>query len=165
MAIRVGASPVVMTDYDEVALSVLRRNFHLNFKDGQQREGVLIEKLTWGLDLHHFKSRVSLPRFDIIIASDVVYYETGLQPMLATVAELLSENDSASFFLANEVNRFNVNQNKFCELLETFSLTYQRLSITNFVTDSRVIESFPPTFFFQIQKQKKRPSYQTVVVQ
>ncbi|ELR17396.1 uncharacterized protein ACA1_061340 [Acanthamoeba castellanii str. Neff] len=92
---------VWLTDKDPQVLDTLQRSVQLN-TDVQDK--VKVEKLVWGTD-----TRDELPRFDVVIASDTLYYLTAVEQLWKSVDSLLSRercaDGSPPLFILAHVNR------------------------------------------------------------
>lgn len=104
-----GKSPmVVMTDGDSNALTVLRENVRLNSKYEDNGNVILcVQQLLWGqkyaqkFQIHDNKepaetlqenpNQVNPAKFDLILASDAIYVQENVRPLLEIVQELLHE--------------------------------------------------------------------------
>ncbi len=66
----------------------------------------LVHELFWGEKLDDFKKEISnftsdqaFEGFDLIIGSDITYYEEGIDPLWKTIAYLLSARDPNAKFI------------------------------------------------------------------
>ena len=81
------------TDYDPAVLEVCRRNCQLN--DLIEGESYSIQELTWGDNIDCVQcTQNETQRFDIILATDVLYDVDLIPPLFSTVSKLLSINDN-----------------------------------------------------------------------
>eukprot|EP01102_Stenamoeba_stenopodia_P008409 TRINITY_DN2417_c0_g1_i1.p1 TRINITY_DN2417_c0_g1~~TRINITY_DN2417_c0_g1_i1.p1 ORF type:complete len:267 (+),score=55.17 TRINITY_DN2417_c0_g1_i1:363-1163(+) len=81
LAGKLNASKVKITDSSEDSLALLRKNAEQNFP-GEDR--VSVENLEW----HHRTSQRET--FDLVVASDVIYFHELVEPLFRTVHEHLS---------------------------------------------------------------------------
>lgn len=97
---------VYITDGDSDSLRGMRENVLLNRGlDGLPLDNVKCRQLRWGLQLEEFGRHVAadlLPdgRFDVIMGSDIIYVESILEPLFATVDSLLTYDKGGAFILA-----------------------------------------------------------------
>ncbi len=74
-------SRIVCTDGDDETIIALRKNL-----SRAECTAVEIEKLYWG-EWNDFK--LKYPRFEVVIAADVIYEEGQVVPLLSTVKEIM----------------------------------------------------------------------------
>ena len=77
-----GASQVVMTDGDTNVLSQLRENVKAN-----RCTRVICPQLRWGHHIDQFVEHHG--KFDVLIAADIIYVESILEPLFETVVALM----------------------------------------------------------------------------
>ena len=107
-ASQAGAS-VVFTDFEHDALLFAKHNAELNSVDS-----ATFIQMDWSAPCFHCK-------FDVILASDVIYEEQNWQPILGLLQNLLSDNGIAIF---SEPNRKNADG--FFECIRENGFTYQK---------------------------------------
>jgi predicted nicotinamide N-methyase len=94
LAHHLGARQVVLTDGDSDTLALLRKNVATNVVASSNTHDNTVEcrQLRWG---HEFATSFLVSTqacFDIILASDVIYVEECIEPLLETVVALLAPN-------------------------------------------------------------------------
>jgi predicted nicotinamide N-methyase len=84
---------ILATDGDDDTLDLLQENIKINFPDSPSFSQLHTEKLWWGIETAKSilkKNHVFVPTcFDVILASDVVYEDEQVQPLVDCVATLL----------------------------------------------------------------------------
>jgi len=98
LAHKLGASCVVLTDGDTKTLNALRQNVALNCHSDPTSSTILCKQLRWGRHLSEFASSFCVPKFQLILGSDVVYAQDQLEPLFTTIVALLDPN--GTFLLA-----------------------------------------------------------------
>jgi len=73
----------ILTDKDD-QIPILKSNVELNLKNSTK---VRVEKLLWVEDVSHLS-----PPFDVVIASECIYYENLVEPLCKTLTELCDKN-------------------------------------------------------------------------
>ncbi|KJE93833.1 hypothetical protein CAOG_04564 [Capsaspora owczarzaki ATCC 30864] len=91
---------VVLSDYSQIVLDVLRENVTLNFPE--ESAAPRCAALAWGSDLSDFIENHGL--FQCIIGADVVYWPDLVAPLLQTVEKLLSHEPN-SFSIISYISR------------------------------------------------------------
>jgi predicted nicotinamide N-methyase len=92
LAHHLGARQVILTDGDSDTLALLRENVATNVVATSNTHDNKVEcrQLRWG---HEFATSFSVSIqacFDIILASDVIYVEECIEPLMETVVALLA---------------------------------------------------------------------------
>ena len=89
-----------MTDGDSDTLQSMRRNVENNLHINDTTS-ISCHQLRWGKNyIPNFTSSCSTNKFDIIIASDVIYVEEIINDLFDTVMELLDDDENSMFVLA-----------------------------------------------------------------
>eukprot|EP01097_Dermamoeba_algensis_P006649 TRINITY_DN4148_c0_g1_i1.p1 TRINITY_DN4148_c0_g1~~TRINITY_DN4148_c0_g1_i1.p1 ORF type:complete len:234 (-),score=37.05 TRINITY_DN4148_c0_g1_i1:221-889(-) len=112
-------SRVLMTDYDELSLSLLNQNIDINSTSGYKFMPQ-VKQLTWGECPPDI-----CEQYDLIVGSDIVYKKEAVRPLLQSVKQLLSKNSQSEFILANQVSRFSSCHDNFFSVLAELGLDYQ----------------------------------------
>jgi predicted nicotinamide N-methyase len=118
-------SKVVLTDKDEQVLRLLQLNISTNYPEAKHIE---CAHLTWGVDLPAFTKKFPQP-FDIIIASDVLYYYSAVEAVWKTVDHLLSRTknvygETPAFYVAH-VNRDQTIEKEIQKVAKSFGFVWQ----------------------------------------
>lgn len=124
LAHHLGAHRVVLTDGDTDTLALLRGNVAANVSSSS---GKVIEcrQLVWGREfVHGFSSQEP---FHLLLASDVIYVEEIIEPLLDTVVALMAQNDGM-FWLSYA--RRNVSIDKVLASAERHGLSWREPSET-----------------------------------
>ena len=107
-----GAAHVCLTDGDTTALRLLRHNMQANTtrRGGSTGSTITARQLLWGRDttaqflqncVHDdTQDPQQNERYEIILASDIVYAAVIVQPLWETVSMLLERSASAVFWMA-----------------------------------------------------------------
>eukprot|EP01112_Ceratiomyxa_fruticulosa_P014882 TRINITY_DN4318_c0_g1_i1.p1 TRINITY_DN4318_c0_g1~~TRINITY_DN4318_c0_g1_i1.p1 ORF type:complete len:301 (-),score=79.27 TRINITY_DN4318_c0_g1_i1:82-933(-) len=83
----------VLSDNVDIVVENLEKNVVLNKDNGCKN--VYAEKLDWG-NLDHIKNiKDKYGAFDLIIGSDVVFWQSAIRPLLQTVTSLLNETHTS----------------------------------------------------------------------
>lgn len=105
-----GASRVILTDGDTNTLSQMRDNVNMNVSESKtctnKSSNISCHQLLWGRNVKNFLD--TFGQFDVITASDVIYLDEVVEPLLDTVVELLetsSGSDKGGTFLLGFVKR------------------------------------------------------------
>jgi predicted nicotinamide N-methyase len=120
LAHHLGARHVVLTDGDSDTLVLLRENVASNTSSSNNDHSVECRQLRWG---HEFVTPLfaTQPCFDIILASDVIYVEECIEPLLETVLALLAPD--GVFWLSYA--RRNVSMDKVLRSAELHGLSWR----------------------------------------
>ena len=99
---KISGSTTLLTDGSEDSVEALQESILLNdFEKDQRVESVLLQ---WG-DIEGANQLVSaFGKFDVCVATDVIYEAAAVKPLLTSARELLS--DDGVFYLANHRFRF-----------------------------------------------------------
>ncbi|EFA80249.1 hypothetical protein PPL_07074 [Heterostelium album PN500] len=90
----------ILSDYNDIVVDLLKMNIEQSTKDGYPTCECI--KLDWSnqSDIENtFKQSTNSEGFDTIIGSDVVYWQSSIEPLFQTVNQLLSHKESSSFIL------------------------------------------------------------------
>lgn len=99
VAHKLGAETVVMTDGDTDTLSAMRKNVAQNITCQKNQNQVECRQLEWDhKKANQFRQRRGT--FDLILGSDIIYVEQIIEPLFATVLQLLSNSKESQFWLA-----------------------------------------------------------------
>lgn len=95
---------VYLTDGDSESLQGMRQNVDRN-RSTQGPYNIKCRQLRWGIRLSEFIMHVSADvrfdgTFDVVMGSDIIYVESILDPLFATVDALLTKDGSGVFILA-----------------------------------------------------------------
>ncbi|KAL6068308.1 CaMKMT protein [Balamuthia mandrillaris] len=143
---KLGATKTVLTDNDDQVLSALQRNIELNF-DESQRSGVTCCKLRWGHQQRLDVSSYFPSTFDVILASDVLYYPSAVEPFWKTVDKLLAKSSTAHTnrpkLILSHVSREKAVDSLLMESAHRYGFIAQPLSIRSFLSPSPSPSSAP----------------------
>jgi predicted nicotinamide N-methyase len=90
---------VVITDSQDEALALVRQNIENNKNSLVLAKTIKVCKLQWGEDSEAWRQEHQQERFDIIIASDILYQRELLQPLFQTVEGMLANKEEARFIV------------------------------------------------------------------
>lgn len=119
LANHLGAKLVVLTDGDTDTLNFLRENVENNVSSGSS--SVKCRQLRWGKEFVESSNWNSF-QFDVVLASDVIYVEEMIDPLLDTVVALQDHNGK---FLLSYVPR-NVSIDKVLESAKLRGLNWRQ---------------------------------------
>eukprot|EP00123_Amoebidium_parasiticum_P001561 comp12680_c0_seq1/m.7772 comp12680_c0_seq1/g.7772 ORF comp12680_c0_seq1/g.7772 comp12680_c0_seq1/m.7772 type:complete len:250 (-) comp12680_c0_seq1:15-764(-) len=90
-----GAREVVLTDYKDTVLDLLKTNTQ-QFPS-PPASPMQVQNLTWGEDVDIFVSKYG--RFEVLLGADVIYWPAAIVPLLDTAQALLEPTADACFYL------------------------------------------------------------------
>jgi len=97
LASQINNSVCVLTDSNEYVMDILRQNVALN---SSKAPSCSCMKLDWGNEGDMQNILQFQPSgFDVIIGSDVVFWQVSIIPLLQTVSKLLNQNHNSMFIL------------------------------------------------------------------
>jgi predicted nicotinamide N-methyase len=116
-------SQVVLTDGDTEALVYLRENAELNKKGGGG--DISCTQLIWGRNTSlAFLKQQNEEKFDILLASDIVYSPVIIQPLWETIQTLLEP--SGIFVMAYARRKVPVSIDEVLTAAEKFGFEYEK---------------------------------------
>ena len=96
VAHRLGAQHVMLTDGDTEVLTNLKHNIERNVDNVDATRSISCSQLIWGRNLDEFSKKqqqiYKRERYDVILASDLVYMTKSLEPLWQTIDRLLVRN-------------------------------------------------------------------------
>mmetsp|Transcript_5561 Transcript_5561/g.8124 ORF Transcript_5561/g.8124 Transcript_5561/m.8124 type:complete len:265 (+) Transcript_5561:95-889(+) len=102
LAYFLGARQVVLTDGDTDVLANMRDNVASNTLNEHKSENTIsCHQLRWGKSNHDTEVLAThFGKFDIILASDVIYMEEAIEPLFDTIMELLTMKKNGMVWLS-----------------------------------------------------------------
>jgi predicted nicotinamide N-methyase len=105
---------VLMTDYEEDALSFAKQNIQKNFNQDKSVGNIITATLDW-------RAPKLIDKYDLIIGSDLLYEKRNHKPILKLINEYINDNGEAvltdpnrstlnSFLKSAEENKFSVQE-------------------------------------------------------
>ncbi|KAL6049602.1 Calmodulin-lysine N-methyltransferase [Balamuthia mandrillaris] len=150
---KLGATKTVITDNDDQILSALQQNIALNFgkvsllysfrglaSHESQRSGVTCCKLRWGHQQQLGVSSYFPSKFDVILASDVLYYPSAVEPFWQTVDKLLAKSSTTHTnrpkLILSHVSREKAVDSLLMECAHRYGFIAQPLYVHSFLSPS-----------------------------
>jgi predicted nicotinamide N-methyase len=105
LAHHLGAHRVVLTDGDTDTLALLRDNVAVNVSSSGNKAAVVeCRQLRWGQE-EFVHGSATQETFSLILASDVIYVEEIIEPLLDTVVALLAQDGGGGMFWLSYARR------------------------------------------------------------
>eukprot|EP01120_Amphizonella_sp_Union-15-10_P010387 TRINITY_DN4141_c0_g1_i1.p1 TRINITY_DN4141_c0_g1~~TRINITY_DN4141_c0_g1_i1.p1 ORF type:complete len:252 (-),score=37.52 TRINITY_DN4141_c0_g1_i1:12-710(-) len=121
---------VTLTDHDPVVLKLLETN--VTDLRNNASGNCSATKLFWGKEKH--LSNFTPFGYDIVIGSDIVFWQSGIEPMLHTVNRLLSKREDAKLILSYKVRALN-SERFLLERAVEFGFLIQNVPLESFMTE------------------------------
>mmetsp|Transcript_17733 Transcript_17733/g.34956 ORF Transcript_17733/g.34956 Transcript_17733/m.34956 type:complete len:316 (+) Transcript_17733:173-1120(+) len=99
-----GATSVVLTDYNEASVELLQENIDLN----SVGDICSTSRLVWGDEQScaAILQGLELSHFDLVVGTDVVYEPECIEPLLQSARAFMNKNPQSKFILANHTHRY-----------------------------------------------------------
>lgn len=121
VAHKLGAKVCILTEGNDEVTTILKQNVEelllKQVSTNEEGRGVLdAAKHLWGQDLDAFEQRFPY-KYDVIMGSDIIFFDDGLEGMMLTLDRLLHRTKEAVVFLAYS-SRSRVGERKLMRLIE-----------------------------------------------
>jgi len=138
---------VVLTDYDRESMELLQTNVDNNFSKKERVPSVY--RLGWGQQKDIDILRRDFPcLFDIIIGTDIVYYQEAIRPLFQTVNQLLSRERESTFVLCNQASRFHKCDQEVNDAINEFHFIKETIDLRTFLVEEQMPKERTYLFLF-----------------
>jgi len=120
----------VITDGVDEVVNVLQNNIEKNAAKFNAK--ICGTKLDWGVNLEAFHNNYP-NKFDLIIGSDIVFWQNSIPTLFKTVDYLLSHEPEASFLLSYQSRALQADRT-LLEIADTNKFNHIQISIEEFMT-------------------------------